>query len=267
MPARIAVMENMNTLPRFFLSLLLIALLSGCAATSPIPDERDPLEGFNRTMYNFNDALDRAILKPVAKGYQAVTPKPVDDGISNFFSNIGDIFVLVNDLLQFKFHQAAQDFSRITFNTTFGLFGFIDVASHMDLPKHNEDFGQTLGYWGVGPGPYLVLPLLGPSTLRDGTGLLVDNSYDPKNNITPKSAYWSTMAVYAIDTRADLLSTTDLMEKSGVDPYLFLRDAYLQRRKSLVYDGNPPQEELDPFADDPYMNPFNDPTADPAPTQ
>ena len=196
-------------------------------------------------MYTFNDTVDKAILKPVAETYEENVPQPVQTGVSNFFSNLDDILVLLNDLLQFKFEQAASDFSRIVWNSTVGLFGLIDVASEMDLPKHNEDFGQTLATWGVGDGPYLVLPFIGPSTLRDTGGLVVDYTYDPLNEIEDDEAYWAAFTLRVIDKRVELLSASRVLEEAALDPYIFMRDAYLQHRRNLIHDGNPPQEKID----------------------
>jgi phospholipid-binding lipoprotein MlaA len=244
---------------RTVLLLLLTLLGSGCASIQTA-DEHDPLEGFNRAMYAFNDDFDRAILKPIATGYEKVVPAPVNNSISNFFSNLDDVVVLVNDILQLKFEQTLSDFGRITFNSTFGLFGLFDVATHMDLPKHNEDFGQTLGHWGVGSGPYLVLPFLGPSTLRDGAALAVDWEIDPIMHIEDPETRWGTVGLKVIDTRAGLLRASRILDTAALDPYVFMRDAYLQRRQNLVYDGNPPQSEIDEF--DPFSEEF-DPLAEP----
>jgi len=185
--------------------------------------------------------------KPVAEAYQDIMPNWADKGVTNFFSNIGDIIVLANDLLQFKLEQAASDAARIVFNTTAGLFGFIDVASHMGLPKHKEDFGQTLGYWGVPAGPYFVLPFLGPSTIRDTAGLGVDYVYlDPTVNhvehFNDRSALFLTNFVA---TRADYLSASRLLESAALDPYTYTREAYLQRRQFYVYDGDPPMDDFE----------------------
>lgn len=242
---------------RMILILSLIcstAFLQACATVDGKGDPNDPLEGFNRAMYSFNDGVDRYVLKPVAKGYNAVTPAPVQKGVSNFFSNLDDVVVIVNDLLQFKFKRAAKDTGRLLVNSTLGLFGLIDWASDMGLEKNNEDFGQTLGYWGVPEGPYLVLPFLGPSTVRDTGGLYVDTDYlDPIYNELhegwpPPSrentdAVWGMTILKTVDTRAKLLKAEKIMDQAALDPYIFLREAYLQRRKNLVYDGNPPVEE------------------------
>lgn len=227
---------------RLFILLIGIMALAACTTVKGPGDERDPFESFNRTVFNFNEGVYEYILDPVTETYQDITPQPVQTGVSNVFSNIGDIFVFVNDLLQFKFAQAASDLARIAFNTTAGIFGIFDVASHMDLPKHHEDFGQTLATWGVGSGPYLVLPFLGPNTLRDTGGLLADSRYDPILDITDDEARWTVIGFKAIDTRAGLLKADRLADQSGVDKYNFIRDAYLQHRQSLIYDGNPPRE-------------------------
>jgi phospholipid-binding lipoprotein MlaA len=214
-------------------------LLSGCAAPGP-RDEHDPFEGFNRAMYKFNDAIDRAVMKPVAKGYNKVVPSPVNKGITNFFNNLGDIVVIFNDLLQFKISRAASDTARVFINSTVGLLGFIDVASSLELRKHDEDFGQTLGYWGIETGPYLVLPFLGPSTIRDTFGRAVDWQLDPVYQVSPTNDRYWTVALRAVDTRAGLLTAGKILEEAALDPYLFMRDSYLQRRNNLVHDGNPP---------------------------
>lgn len=247
--------------PRTILLILIALLGSGCS-TVEVADKRDPWEGLNRSVYAFNDNFDRAILKPLATGYEKVVPTPVNNSISNFFSNLDDVIVLVNDILQLKFEQSLSDFSRITFNTTFGLFGLFDVATYMDLPKHNEDFGQTLGRWGVGAGPYLVLPFLGPSTLRDGAALPVDWQVDPVLRVSDTETQWEAIGLKAVDTRAGLLRASRILDTAALDPYTFMRDAYLQRRNNLVYDGNPPPSEIDEF--DPFseeFDPLSDPTA------
>jgi phospholipid-binding lipoprotein MlaA len=234
--------------------MLLVMLCSGCATVEGPPNPDDPFEGFNRSMYKFNDTLDKYVLKPVAKGYQAVTPDPVDKGISNFFSNLGDIFVIFNDLFQLKFGQAASDTARFVLNTTFGVLGIFDVSTEFGLPKHNEDFGQTMGYWGVESGPYLVLPFFGPSSVRDGIGLVADTTleheviYDSMSSAHKRGM----LALQYIDIRADLLKATSIIEETAPDPYAFTRDAWIQRRQNLVYDGNPPDDfsEDDLFEDD-----------------
>ena len=222
--------------------ILLSFTLLGCATNG---DPRDPLEPLNRGIYKFNDVVDNAVIKPVATGYKEVMPNPVRTAIGNFFSNLDDVLVLLNDLLQFKFEQAASDFSRLAWNTTIGIAGLIDVATPMELPKRNEDFGQTLGYWGVGNGPYLVLPFFGPSTLRDTVGLAVDTHYDPVWQHKPVDERNSAVAIHSIDARSRLFEAETVLDEAAIDRYVFLRDAYLQRRRGLVYDGNPPHVKFD----------------------
>ncbi len=229
---------------RGLLVALALLMLAGCASVpSDQRDPRDPIEPFNRAMYKFNDVFDRALIKPIAKGYRAITPAPVDTGITNFFGNLSDVGSAVNSLLQFKMRQAATDVSRILVNSTIGVLGFIDVASKMNLEKSGEDFGQTLGAWGMGPGPYIVWPLLGSSSGRDSIGMVGDWFTDPVNYVEDVPARNSMIALRAIDKRADLLGAGRVMEEAALDEYEFARDAYLQKRQNDVYDGNPPDEE------------------------
>lgn len=233
-------------IPAWFAALLTLAsllLLSGCASVPGPADKKDPLESYNRAMYAFNDGLDRAVVKPVAEVYRDTIPGPMQTGVSNFFSNLDDIFVFVNDLLQLKLTQAASDLSRLVWNTTVGLGGFIDVASHMELPKHNEDLGQTLGVWGIGDGPFIVLPFLGPSTVRDTAGIVVEAPHHPVNDIEDNETYWATLTLMTVNKRAQLLGASKVVDEAALDRYVFIRDAYLQHRLSLVYDGNPPREK------------------------
>lgn len=228
---------------RILTLLASLIILSGCASTSGYKNPKDPYEGFNRSMYAFNDALDRGILKPAAKGYNAVVPDTGKKMVHNFFSNIDDIFVTANDLLQLKGKQAMHDFTRVWVNTIFGVFGLFDVAHNLE--KHHEDFGQTLGYWGVGSGPYLVLPFVGPSSARDGVGWGVDSYYGLVENY-PDIAVRNTLYVTdKVNQRAELLDTEAVVEDTLVDRYSFIRDAYLMHRQSLVYDGNPPRPKYD----------------------
>lgn len=241
--------NNKQTGPKgskiFFLFLMLTLLLSGCATVDEAyRDPRDPFEGFNRAMYKFNDGLDKAIFKPLAKGYKAITPTPVDNGITNFFSNIDDVVSAVNNLLQFKLTRAASDVGRVLVNSTVGILGFFDVASNMNMPKYGEDFGQTLGAWGMGPGPYIVWPVFGPRSGRDSLGLVVDWYTDPVAFLEPESHRWMVRGLRFIDTRADLLGASKVLEQAALDPYEFSRDAYLQKRQYDVYDGNPPEEDF-----------------------
>jgi phospholipid-binding lipoprotein MlaA len=233
--------------------LLLAFLVSAC---SSVPDEyrdpRDPLEPYNRKMHALNAALDDGLIKPVSKGYKAITPEPVDQGITNFFNNIADVTSAVNNLLQFKLSRFGSDVGRVATNSTVGILGFFDVATNMGLPSYKEDFGQTLGYWGGEPSPYLVLPVFGPSTVRDTVGLIGDIAVDPFFSLEKDTIYWGFIALRVIDTRADLLTASKILETAAVDPYSFVRDAYLQRRRSQIHDGNPPPDpyEEDIWADD-----------------
>jgi phospholipid-binding lipoprotein MlaA len=221
------------------------ALAAGCATTSEYRNPSDPWEPFNRVVFQFNDDFDTAFLKPVAKGYQAITPAPVDRGITNFFENLADVRNTVNNALQFKMTRAATSLGRVVVNSTVGVLGFVDVASNMNLPKYNEDFGQTLGAWGVDSGPFVVLPLLGPSTARDTVGLVGDWYTDPLTYVNDGGVAWGLKGLRIIDRRADLLAASKVLEQAALDPYSFVRDAYLQRRRSDIHDGNPPPEELE----------------------
>jgi len=227
----------------FFGLLLLGALggLGGCATTGGNPD--DPLESYNRAMFSFNDGLDKAIIKPVASGYKAAMPEVARTGVTNFFSNLGDIWIGINNILQGKVGAGVSDFGRFAINTTAGILGLFDVASNAGLEKHNEDFGQTLGRWGLGSGAYVVLPILGPSDVRDGfSRLLVDWHGDPVWYVANIPTRNELVGVRAIDERANLLDAGQLAEEAALDHYSYVRGAYLQRRRSLIYDGDPPRE-------------------------
>ena len=216
------------------------------AQTPAYAQDQDPLETYNRAIYSFNDTVDKALLKPLAQTYKAVTPEFVDEGVTNFFGNLGDVITLANNLLQFKLDMAAQDSVRIVLNSTFGVLGFFDVATPLGIAKNQEDFGQTLGVWGVPQGPYLVLPLLGPSTLRDATGRIVDMQPETAPRYTHDEAVRNgALALNVVDTRASLLGATRLLDDIALDRYSFLRYAYLARRLNQVYDGNPPEERFD----------------------
>ena len=216
-------------------------------------DSNDPIEGFNRAMYTFNDKVDTYVLKPVAQGYRAVLPSPVRTGVSNFFGNLHDPVIMLNNLLQGKVVNAISDFWRFIVNTTVGIYGLFDVASALGLEKHNEDFGQTLGKWGAGEGFYVVLPFIGPSSLRDGTGFYVDEQVYPPNNMEEGSTRDKLLLVEVVNKRSLLLDASDILDQAaGKDPYVFVREAYRQRRKHLIFDGNPPAEQPDSilFEDD-----------------
>lgn len=223
------------------LKLITVCLISllfvGCASQA----NKDPLESINRGIYKFNDAADKAVFKPVAKGYKAVAPTPVRTGINNFFNNLRSITSILNNLLQFKLANAFSETGRFVINSTFGIAGFIDLAGMDNIPVHKEDFGQTLGYWGVGNGAYIVLPILGPSTVRDTTGMVFDTATtDPiryTHNIGEIRLHNQLRAAQFIDKRTELLDATDLVDEASLDPYAFMRDAYLQHREKAVNDG------------------------------
>jgi phospholipid-binding lipoprotein MlaA len=240
--------------------------LTGCASTRP-SNPADPLESLNRGIYKFNDTVDKAVVKPVARGYKAVMPTVGRIMVSNFFSNLDDVVVTANDLLQFKLVQGFSDGMRFFVNTTIGVFGLIDVASTGGLKKHNEDFGQTLGKWGVGNGPYLVLPVLGPSTLRDSVGLYIDGYPSPMyqlNNMRTRNQAYLTRG---INRRAELLDQEKVLDEAMIDPYEFVREAYLLGRLSQVYDGNPPRPRYDDDESDDTVPPQIPPVSNtPAPT-
>ncbi len=227
----------------YLLILLGILLSTGCTTLNGPANPDDPLESYNRSMFKFNRTLDQYAFKPVAEGYNYIMPNFANKGVSNFFSNIDDIVVFVNNILQFKIAAATETSARFVFNTTFGLLGFIDVSTPMGLPKHNEDFGQTLAVWGVGRGPYMILPVIGPSTPRYIAGLGMDLTYfDPifKNQKGEQSAI--TYSIKFINLRAGLLAATNIIDQTAPDVYAFERDAWLARRRYLIYDGNPPDD-------------------------
>lgn len=230
-------------LRRFLGLLLLTALvgLGGCATTGGTPG--DPIEGYNRAMFGFNDTLDKALIKPVASGYKAVMPEFARTGVTNFFANLGDIWIGVNNILQGKVGAGVSDLGRFTINSTIGILGLFDVASSAGLEKHNEDFGQTLGRWGVGGGAYVVLPFFGPSNVRDGfSRLVIDWHGDPLWYVANIPTRNELIGVRVVDDRANLLDLSRLAEEAALDHYAYVRDAFVQRRRSLIYDGDPPPE-------------------------
>lgn len=222
-----------------------VVSLSSACTTMRAPSEADPLEGLNRSVDGFNQVLDKAVVKPLAQGYDKVTPPEVKIVVGNFFSNLDDISIAVNNLLQGKPKNAGSDITRFALNTTIGIVGLADVATELGFQKHDEDFGQTLGVWGVGSGPYLVLPLLGPSTLRDAPARFVDAPLDPMYHYDDVRVRNSLLVVNVVNTRARLLPATDLVERIALDQYAFVRDAFLKRRASLIRDGAPdPNEQV-----------------------
>ncbi|MFM0058268.1 VacJ family lipoprotein [Paraburkholderia phytofirmans] len=216
------------------------ALLAGCT-TVQTPTPGDPLEGLNRTIFTVNDKLDQYALKPVAKGYVFITPQPVRDSVTNFFSNIGDVYIAANNLLQLKITDGVEDIMRIVINTVFGVGGLFDVATLAKLPKHDNDLGLTLGHYGVPAGPYLVLPLFGPSTVRDAVGSIGNYYVNPLSYIHPDGLSWALYGLNIVNTRANLLNAGDVLEGAALDKYSFVRSAYLQRRQYLLSDGKQSQ--------------------------
>ncbi|NDP62653.1 VacJ family lipoprotein [Polaromonas sp.] len=252
---------SLKKVPGWTAAALAIVLLQGCA-TGPQANPADPLEPFNRGVYSFNEGLDRAVLKPVATAYQNITPSPVRTGVTNFFENISDVWSMVNNALQAKPAEAMDSLFRVTTNTFWGVGGIFDVATELKIPKHKEDFGQTLGTWGLASGPYVVLPLFGPSSVRDTAGRVVDMQGDLVSQSGNVPVRNSLKTLDLVDTRANLLRAGDLLDQAALDKYAFTRDAYLQRRRSLI-GGNPrtePEERFDlpeasPAAPVPNPNP------------
>ena len=238
------------------LALAASVLLVGCAS-APTANPKDPWESMNRSVASFNDKVDDNVLKPVATGYRNVVPDLVQTGVRNVFNNFADMWSTVNNLLQLKPLNTAESLGRVVVNTVFGIYGIFDVATYIKLERHPEDFGQTLGYWGVPNGPYLVLPLFGPSTLRDGASLPVDFAVSPTQYINDIPTRNQVFALRLVSKRAELLKSGNMLEEASIDKYSFTRDAYLQYRRSQIYDGNPPDEE----------DTMDDPSANPAPAK
>lgn len=216
------------------ITICLITLMTGCASV----DNRDPLEGINRGVYKFNDVSDKAVFKPIAGAYKAVMPSPVRTGVNNFFANLRTFVTSINQVLQFKFNKAAESAGRFVINSTVGIAGLFDVASKQGIPQYKEDFGQTLGYWGIGNGAYLMVPFLGPTTVRDGAGFIAEGlTVDPIGYIDDPRTRNIVLGTKFIDARAEMLPGSDLLDEAALDPYSFMRDAYLQRRANQVADG------------------------------
>ncbi|MDQ8021068.1 MAG: VacJ family lipoprotein [Moraxellaceae bacterium] len=227
---------------RLLVFCFLFGLMGGASAQEGFRDPRDPWEKFNRGVYAFNDGMDAYFLRPVAVGYTEAVPLPARTWVSNFVGNIGDVWTAVNNLLQGKPANAASDVGRVLINSTLGILGTFDVASEMGLEKNEEDFGQTLAVWGVGDGPYLVLPLLGPRTARDGSALVVDLYADPVGYYHSVPVRNVIGGLRVVNTRSQLLGADRVLETAALDKYTYTRDFYLKRRTYLVYDGNPPRE-------------------------
>jgi phospholipid-binding lipoprotein MlaA len=247
-------------------SLAMAALLTGCASVpgAPPPPKEDPWENFNRKVYSFNETVDEAVVKPVATAYRDVVPQLVRTGVSNVLGNLTDVWSAANHLLQGKVHHGLDMGMRVLTNTVFGLGGLLDPATEMGLVRRSEDFGQTLGRWGVGPGPYLVLPFLGPSTLRDAGGLLLDRQASPSAYARTEAIGYGVTTLEIINLRASLLGATQFLDVAALDKYSFLRQIYLSRRQDAVYDGAPPLETFDDEAE-PAKAPAAPPTAPAAP--
>ena len=236
-------------LTRLVLSITVIFMLI-IADNVRADEDNDPLEPINRLIFEFNEVVDDNILEPVAKGYKYVTPDPVERGVSNFFSNLGEINTIANDLLQLKFQQAAKDSLRFVVNSTIGVLGIFDVATTFGLSKNKEDFGQTLGFWGVPDGPYLVLPFLGPSSFRDAPGSFVDYELSPVEQLHHEERQ-TLRLINIIETRAKLLRATKILDTAAKDKYIFIRESYLQKRESMVRDGENEEEfEIDVYGID-----------------
>lgn len=239
-------------------ALFLAAGLCGCADLPAGQDQAapgDPWERMNRTTYRLNSRTDTYVIRPVAEAYEKHIPQPVRTGVSNFFGNLGDLLSAMNNVLQLKPGAAGSDGARVLINTTIGIFGIFDWATPMGIKKTNEDFGQTLGYWGVPSGPYLVLPLLGPSSVRDSSGLYADSWADPSLSTATLGSDWavySLVVLRGINKRAELLKVTDMLDSVSLDPYRFTRDAYLKLRQRQAYDGNPPEDAAPPKDDFKY---------------
>lgn len=243
-------MQGLTTTARLLPAVLLALLVSACAHTGDAgpPANVDPWEPFNRSVYRFNEKVDSAVLKPVAKGYKAVLPGAIRKGVGNVFLNLNEPTTVVNDLLQGKGDQAANDFFRFVVNSTFGLLGWFDLATPMGMERHEEDFGQTFSVWGFARGPYLVLPLFGSSTVTDGVGFIPALYTDPRYAAGNTLETYAILGANAVDTRARLLGVSKVAALQ-LDPYVFQRETYLQRRVQLIHDGDPPQSQ-DPFEED-----------------
>jgi phospholipid-binding lipoprotein MlaA len=218
----------------FLPAIIGFCLISACAS-GPQTNPTDPLEPFNRQMFTLNEGVDKAVLKPVAQGYRAMTPQPLRAGVNNFFGNLQDLWSSINGVLQLRPVVAVDNFMRFGVNTVFGLGGVLNVAEEMGIERHPEDFGKTLGRWGVPSGPYLVFPLFGPSTLRDSTTILLENKYDPVINLNNAPLRNGAIVLRVVDTRANLLRLGNLLDEAALDKYSFTRDAFLQKRRAEIY--------------------------------
>jgi phospholipid-binding lipoprotein MlaA len=232
------------------LAVIGFCLVSGCA-TGPNASPRDPLEPFNRAMFSFNEGVDRMVAKPVAQAYVNVTPQLLRSGVTNFFSNLGDLWTGVNSVLQFSGQKAGESFTRFGVNTFLGLGGLLDIASEAGIPRHREDFGQTLGRWGMPTGPYLVVPLWGPTTVRDAAVIPVDAKGNLVSRINPTADRTAATVLNLVNTRARLLGAERLFSEIALDKYTFARDAFLQRRRNDVFDGDPSKDDSEKAPENP----------------
>ncbi len=236
----ISVIKNIRWMRWCLLACLV--MLQACATVAN-PDPRDPLESFNRGVFGFNDVLDKAVVKPVATVYRDATPSWFRKGVSNFFGNLGDMWSIVNSALQGRGQATGDSIGRVMINTTVGLGGLIDVASDLEIERHSADFGLTLGRWGVPSGPYVVLPLLGPFTLREVAALPVDQQGNLLNHITDDPSRYGFSVLHVVDIRSQYLRAGEIVEGAALDAYSFTRDSYLQRQRNRIYDGNPPEDQ------------------------
>lgn len=230
---------------KLFVGIALLALLQACA-TAPGANPRDPLESVNRKVFRFNDAMDRAVVKPVATAYRDVLPSWTRKGIGNFFNNLEDAWSVVNNALQLRPQETGDNLARVMVNTTLGLGGVLDLATGLNIERHTSTFGLTLGRWGLTPGPYIVLPVLGPATLREVVGLPLDWKGSPISRVPDQAASYSLKALSLVDLRVTYLGADDVLAGAALDKYSFTRDSYLQRQRNIFYDGNPPEEEEEP---------------------
>jgi phospholipid-binding lipoprotein MlaA len=238
-----------------YILMLFAVFLMGCASTQPVrsANPTDPLESFNRSMFAFNEGVDQAVLKPVAQGYRAVTPQPVRQGVTNFFDNLEDMWSTINSALQLRPKNTLENAMRVAVNTVFGLGGVINIADEMGIERHSEDFGKTLGRWGMPSGPYIVMPILGPSTLRDATTIVFENKHDPVAQINHIPTRNATTVLRIVETRTNLLRLGDLLDDVALDKYSFTRDAFLQKRRAEIYrpgqDPDAPTEQKSDSSD------------------
>jgi phospholipid-binding lipoprotein MlaA len=232
-----------------------VIIVSGCASNQVVTDNSDPWEPANRVSYNFTDSLDRYLIKPAAEGYVKITPTYVRQRVTNFFSNILYLNVILNSYLQGKLHQGTQDLLRFVYNSTFGIAGLYDVSTPIDMPEHQEDIGQTLATWGLSQGPFVYVPVLGPNTVRNVPNIGLNILLSPLT-YTPAYVVWPATILFTVNTRANLLEATRIRDEAAVDAYIFTREAFLQRREFLIYDGNPPAGEYDDIFDESYLEDF-----------